>query len=32
MSTLYQAPDGKPRCRWAGAAPDFLVYHDLGLD
>lgn len=25
---LYEAPDGKPRCRWAGAAPDFLDYHD----
>jgi DNA-3-methyladenine glycosylase I len=20
--------DGKPRCRWCGAAPEFLVYHD----
>jgi len=28
MSDLYQAPDGRPRCRWAGAAPDFLHYHD----
>ena len=28
MSDLFEAPDGKPRCRWAGAAPDFLRYHD----
>jgi DNA-3-methyladenine glycosylase I len=28
MSNLYDAPDGEPRCRWAGAAPDFLAYHD----
>lgn len=28
MSNLYEAPDGRPRCRWAGAAPDFLDYHD----
>jgi DNA-3-methyladenine glycosylase I len=21
-------PDGKPRCRWCGAAPEFLPYHD----
>jgi len=21
-------PDGKPRCRWSGAAPEFLGYHD----
>jgi DNA-3-methyladenine glycosylase I len=21
-------PDGKPRCRWCGAAPEFLAYHD----
>jgi DNA-3-methyladenine glycosylase I len=24
----YTAPDGLPRCGWAGAAPDFLGYHD----
>lgn len=24
----YIAPDGRPRCGWAGAAPDFLAYHD----
>ncbi|MEO9873384.1 MAG: DNA-3-methyladenine glycosylase I [Anderseniella sp.] len=22
------APDGNPRCRWAGSAPEFLDYHD----
>jgi DNA-3-methyladenine glycosylase I len=21
-------PDGQPRCRWCGAAPEFLDYHD----
>lgn len=21
-------PDGKPRCHWCGAAPEFLAYHD----
>ena len=28
MSDAFIAPDGKPRCRWAGAAPEFLDYHD----
>ena len=28
MSDTFIAPDGKPRCRWAGAAPEFLDYHD----
>lgn len=27
MSTIA-GPDGKPRCRWCGAAPDSLHYHD----
>ncbi|MFT4008797.1 MAG: DNA-3-methyladenine glycosylase I [Nocardioidaceae bacterium] len=27
MST-YLAPDGLPRCAWAGSAPEFLAYHD----
>ena len=27
MNTL-PGPDGKPRCRWCSAAPDFLHYHD----
>ncbi|MFT4084323.1 MAG: DNA-3-methyladenine glycosylase I [Nocardioides sp.] len=26
--SLYLAPDGLPRCGWAGAAPEFLAYHD----
>jgi len=25
---LIDGPDGKPRCRWCAAAPDFLHYHD----
>lgn len=25
---LFVAPDGCPRCGWAGAAPEFLDYHD----
>ena len=28
MNTLFEAPDGRPRCRWAGSAPEFLDYHD----
>ena len=28
MSTTIVGPDGKPRCRWCGAAPEFLDYHD----
>lgn len=28
MGELYIAPDGRPRCAWAGAAPEFLDYHD----
>ena len=28
MNTTYTAPDGKPRCRWCGDAPEFLHYHD----
>ncbi len=27
MSDLVSGPDG-PRCRWCGAAPEFLDYHD----
>ena len=26
--TAYIAPDGQARCDWAGAAPEFLGYHD----
>ncbi len=28
MSATITGPDGKPRCRWCGAAPEFLHYHD----
>ena len=28
MSTTVVDPDGKSRCRWRGAAPEFLAYHD----
>jgi len=28
MSETIAGPDGKPRCRWCGAAPEFLAYHD----
>ncbi|TQV80534.1 DNA-3-methyladenine glycosylase I [Denitrobaculum tricleocarpae] len=28
MSTAIPGPDGKPRCRWSGAAPEFIDYHD----
>jgi DNA-3-methyladenine glycosylase I len=28
MSATIAGPDGKSRCRWSGAAPEFLVYHD----
>lgn len=28
MSTTILGPDGKPRCRWCGAAPEFFEYHD----
>ncbi len=28
MSTTFSGPDGKPRCQWCGAAPEFLAYHD----
>lgn len=26
--TLFVGPDGRARCDWAGAAPEFLSYHD----
>jgi len=25
---MFVGPDGKQRCRWCGAAPEFLAYHD----
>ena len=28
MSTTVPGPDGKPRCRWCAAAPEFFAYHD----
>ena len=27
MSTIL-GPDGKPRCKWSGATPEYIVYHD----
>lgn len=29
MSATIVAADGKPRCRWCSAAPEFLDYHDI---
>lgn len=28
MSMTIPGPDGRPRCRWCAAAPEFLAYHD----
>ncbi len=28
MTRTIPGPDGKPRCRWCGAAPEFFAYHD----
>lgn len=28
MTTTFTGPDGKLRCRWCAAAPEFLDYHD----
>ncbi|WP_426338616.1 DNA-3-methyladenine glycosylase I [Pseudoduganella sp. S-14] len=28
MGELFAGPDGGARCRWCGAAPEFLHYHD----
>ena len=28
MSDTITGPDGKPRCRWCDAAPEFFDYHD----
>lgn len=28
MTALIMGPDGGARCRWCGAAPEFLHYHD----
>lgn len=29
MSRTVLGHDGRPRCRWCAAAPDFLHYHDV---
>jgi DNA-3-methyladenine glycosylase I len=26
--SLFEAPDGLPRCRWCSGAPEFVPYHD----
>ncbi len=28
MAKVFVGPDGKSRCSWCGAAPEFLHYHD----
>jgi DNA-3-methyladenine glycosylase I len=28
MSNTIAGPDGRPRCRWCSAAPEFIDYHD----
>ncbi|ESQ85146.1 3-methyladenine DNA glycosylase [Asticcacaulis sp. AC466] len=28
MNATLPGPDGRARCRWCAAAPEFLVYHD----
>ncbi|MGE5145829.1 MAG: DNA-3-methyladenine glycosylase I [Candidatus Eiseniibacteriota bacterium] len=28
MSKTIVGPDGKPRCHWCGATPEYLAYHD----
>lgn len=28
MDTTVPGPDGRPRCRWCAAAPEFFAYHD----
>ena len=28
MSSTVIGEDGKPRCSWCAAAPEFLAYHD----
>ncbi|MBZ0071896.1 MAG: DNA-3-methyladenine glycosylase I [Gammaproteobacteria bacterium] len=28
MNKTTKGPDGKPRCQWCSAAPEFLAYHD----
>ncbi len=28
MNSTIEGPDGRPRCRWCAAAPEFFSYHD----
>ncbi|GAB6040274.1 DNA-3-methyladenine glycosylase I [Endothiovibrio diazotrophicus] len=28
MTTTTEGPDGRPRCHWCSAAPEFFAYHD----
>jgi DNA-3-methyladenine glycosylase I len=28
MASTIAGPDGRPRCRWCAAAPEFFAYHD----
>jgi len=28
VNNTIPGPDGQPRCRWSGAAPEFMEYHD----
>jgi len=28
MNNLYTGPDGRPRCGWCAATPDYVAYHD----
>jgi DNA-3-methyladenine glycosylase I len=28
MSKIFVGPDGKPRCHWSAATPEYIVYHD----
>ena len=28
MERTIEGPDGRPRCRWCAAAPDYVAYHD----
>jgi DNA-3-methyladenine glycosylase I len=28
MSSTIPGPDGRPRCKWCAAAPEFFAYHD----
>ncbi|MCB2101366.1 MAG: DNA-3-methyladenine glycosylase I [Rhodobacterales bacterium] len=28
MASLFQGPDGRPRCGWCAATPDYVAYHD----